>query len=243
MTTTPASPTTAPSATTASASGHTVPAPGPGGAATAMRVAAGIALVAGPALFALGMLTSPPQASMADADYIASLARDATRTQVSALFLHYANVALGLGLLAAPSLVRGVRGRIPAVVGALLGALGFVNVSGAILSDWWNLSAGRQLPMEQAVAVFQGMKTASLMPLWDATEMFALLGPVLVLVGLARAGVVGWWAIALLVGGVVALMAVPVSMFTLQAGLLLVGFSPFALIGLRLLQRARAGVA
>ena len=228
---------------------HVSPAPAtngpaaPAGAAKAMRIAAGIALVAGPALFALGMLTCPPQASMADADYIGSLARDATRTQVSALFLHYANVALGLGLLAAPSLVRGTRGRIPAVLGALLGALGFVNVSGEILSDWWNLSAGRQLPMEQAVAVFQGMKSASLMPFWDATEMFALLGPLLLLIGLARAGVVRYWLAAVLVAGVVALMSVPVSMFTLQAGLVLVGFSPFAVIGLRLLQRARAGVA
>jgi hypothetical protein len=38
-------------------------------------------------------------------------------------------------------------------------------------------------------------------------------------------------------------MAIPVSMFTLQAVAVLLGFSPFALIGLRLLQRARAGVA
>src|SRR5262245_45203073 len=54
-----------------------------------MRVAAGVALVAGPVLWSLGMLTSPPQDSMADADYIASLVRDTTMTQVSALFLHY----------------------------------------------------------------------------------------------------------------------------------------------------------
>ena len=47
---------------------------------------------------------------MADADYIASLARDMTMTQVSALFLHYGNLFIGLGILAAPSLVRGRRG-------------------------------------------------------------------------------------------------------------------------------------
>ncbi|MGN6522748.1 MAG: hypothetical protein ACTHMZ_06060, partial [Actinomycetes bacterium] len=75
-----------------------------------MRVAAGAALVAGPLLWALGMVTSPPQASMADADYIASLTRDTTMTQVSALFLHYGNLAIALGILAAPALVRGGRG-------------------------------------------------------------------------------------------------------------------------------------
>ena len=72
-----------------------------------LRVAGGAALVAGPILFSLGMLTCPPQASMADADYIGSLARDTTLTQVSALLLHYANLAIGLGLLATPALVRG----------------------------------------------------------------------------------------------------------------------------------------
>lgn len=212
-------------------------------AGTALRVAAGVALVAGPVLFSLGMFTVPPQASMADTDYVASLARDTTLTQVSALFLHYANIAMGLGLLAAPALVRGRRGRIPTVLGALLAVLGFVNVSGQILSDWWNMSAGRTVSAEQAVAIFDGVKGASLMPFWDATEAFSLLGPVLVFVGLARAGVLGWWTIPVFVGGVLGLMFIPIQMIVVVALGVLVGFSPIAFVGLRLLQRARAGVA
>ncbi len=202
-----------------------------------MRVAAGVALVAGPVLWSLGMLTSPPQDSMADADYIASLARDTTMTQVSALFLHYGNLAIALGILAAPSLVRGTRGRMAAVVGSILAALGFANVSGMVLSDWWNASTGTLLSSDQAVAVFRGFKEASLLPFWDATEMFSLIGPVLVLVGLARAGVFGWWTIALLVGGVAGLVLFGASAPVLVAAAVLVGFSPFALIGMRLLQR------
>jgi hypothetical protein len=189
------------------------------------------------------MFTVPPQASMADADYVASLARDTTLTQVSALFLHYANIAMGLGLLAAPTLVRGRRGRALTAVGAVLAALGFVNTSGQILSDWWNMSAGRVVGTEQAVAIFDGVKGASLMPFWDATEAFALLGPVLVFVGLARAGVLGWWTLPVFVGGVAALMFIPVQMVVVVALGVLVGFSPIAFVGLRLLQRARAGVA
>ena len=210
---------------------------------SALRVAAGVALVAGPVLFSLGMFTVPPQTSMADADYVASLARDTTLTQVSALFLHYANIAMGLGLLAAPALVRGRRGRIPTVLGALLAVIGFVNVSGQILSDWWNMSAGRTVSAEQAVAIFDGVKGASLMPFWDATEAFSLLGPVLVFVGLARAGVLGWWTIPVFVGGVVGLMFIPIQMIVVVALGVLVGFSPIAFVGIRLLQRARAGVA
>ncbi|MGW5240779.1 hypothetical protein ACWEOW_17755 [Monashia sp. NPDC004114] len=202
-----------------------------------MRVAAGVALVAGPVLWSLGMLTSPPQDSMADADYIASLTRDTTMTQVSALFLHYGNLAIALGILAAPTLVRGTRGRVVAVIGSILAAIGFANVSGMVLSDWWNASAGTVLSSEQAVAVFRGFKEASLLPFWDATELFSLLGPVLVLVGLARAGVLGWWSIGLLVGGVAGLMVFGAVSPVLVAGVVLVGFSPFALMGLRLLQR------
>lgn len=202
-----------------------------------MRVAAGAALLAGPVLWSLGMFTSPPSESMADADYIASLARDTTMTQVSALLLHYGNLAIALGIVAAPSLVRGLRGRIATVLGSLLSALGFANVSGMVLADWWNASTGTLLSSDQAVAVFRGVKEASLLPFWDATELFSLLGPVLVLAGLARAGVLGWWSIALLVGGVAGLMVFGASAPVLVAAIVLVGFAPFALIGVRLLQR------
>lgn len=209
----------------------------PRGLAHPMRVAAGAALVAGPVLWALGMFTSPEQASMADADYISSLTRDTTMTQVSALLLHYGNLVLGLGILAAPSLVRGVRGRILTVIGSLLAALGFVNVSGMVLSDWWNVSAGTLLSSDQAVAVFRGFKEGSLLTFWDGTEPFNLLGPVLVLIGLARAGVLGWWSILLLVGGVAGLMVFGATAPLVAAATVLVGFAPFALIGRRLLQR------
>jgi hypothetical protein len=204
-----------------------------------LPMVAGAALVAAPVLWSLGMFTSPPQDSMADADYIASLARDTTLTQVSALFLHYGNLAIALGILAAPALVRGARGAWAAVVGAILTSIGFANVSGLLLSDWFNASTGRLLTSEQAVAVFQGVKEASLFWLWDGTEPLSLVGPLVLLVGLARAGVLGWWSIALLVAGVVGIMVFAASAPVLIGAVVLVAFSPFALIGLRLLQRSR----
>lgn len=205
----------------------------------AMRLAGGLALVAGPLFFAAGMFTSPPQDSMADVDYIASLSRDVTMTQVSALFLHYANLLLGLGILAAPSLVRGARGLKLTVIGSLATALGMVNVSGMILSDWWNAAIGTLLPPDQAAEVFGFVKHESLFGLWNGTEMFSTLGTVLVLAGLARAGVLGWWTIALMIGGIAGLIVLGTGLPVLAAAALLVGFSPFALIGLRLVQRYR----
>jgi hypothetical protein len=205
----------------------------------AMVVAAGLALCAGPLLWAGGMVTSPPQESMADADYISSLTRDTTMTQVSALFLHYGNLVIALGILAGPSLVRGARGLRLAVAGALATALGFANVSGLVLSVWWNASAGTHLSSEQAVEVFRGFKTGSLLPFWDGTEPLSLIGPLLLLAGLARAGVLGWWTLALLVAGVAGLMVFGATSPLVAAAFVLVGFSPFALVGRRLLQRSR----
>jgi hypothetical protein len=204
-----------------------------------MRWAAARALMAGPLLWSAGMLTSPEQDSMADADYVSSLARDITQTEISALFLHYGNLLIGLGVLAAPALVRGRRGGLLTVVGSLLAAIGFTNVSGMILSDWWNAAIGTLLPVEQAAEVFAMFKASDLLWVWNGTELFSLLGPVLLLAGLARAGVLGWYTIGLLVGGVVALMTISPSMPQLTALWILVGFSPFALIGLRLVQRLR----
>ena len=135
-----------------------------------LRVAAGAALVAGPVLWAAGMWTSPPAAGTTDIDYVTSLGRDGTITQVSALFLHYGNLFIGLGVLAAASLVRGPKGSRLTVIGSLLTALGFTNVSGMLLSDWWNLSAAQNLPIEQAAKVFGGFKDSSLLFLGTASR-------------------------------------------------------------------------
>jgi hypothetical protein len=204
----------------------------------ALRIAAGAALVAGPVLWAAGMWTSPPASGTADIDYITSLGRDGTLTQVSALFLHYGNLFIGLGVLAAASLLRGPRGSRLTVIGALLTALGFTNVSGMLLSDWWNLSAAQNLPIDQAVKLFAGFKDSSLLPFWNGFEMASLLGTILLLVGLARAGVLAWWNLAIFVAGFAGLMFIPWDLPKLSALAVLVGFSPFAMIGVRLFQRA-----
>jgi hypothetical protein len=205
----------------------------------ALQAAAGVALVAAPLLWAAGMWTSPSAAGTTDTDYVTSLGVDATLTQVSALFLHYGNLFIGLGVLAAASLLRGRRGSWLTVVGAILTSLGFTNMSGMLLSDWWNLSAAHTLPVETAAKVFAGFKDSSLLFLWDGTEMLSLVGSVVLLAGLARAGVLGWWTIALMVAGTAGLMFIPWDLPHLSALAVLVGFSPFAMIGARLLGRVR----
>jgi hypothetical protein len=203
-----------------------------------LRIAAGAALVAGPVLWSAGMWTSPSASGTTDVDYITSLGRDGTLTQVSALFLHYGNLLIGLGVLAAASLVRGPRGSRLTVAGAILTALGFTSVSGMLLSDWWNLSAAQNLSIDQAAKVFGGFKDSSLLFLWDGLEVFSMIGTILLFVGLARAGVLAWWNLAVFVAGVAGLMFVPWDLPKVSAVVVLVGFAPFAMIGARLLKRA-----
>lgn len=210
---------------------------------TAMAVAGALALVTGPVAFVVGMFTSPDQDGESAADYVEALARDEVLTQVSALFLHYGNLLMALGFLAAPLLVRGRRGYGLTVAGALMSALAFANQSGALLSDWWIMHAGRMLEPAQAVAVSEATMASPLLMVWFGTELLCLVGPVVLLAGLARAGVMSWWMLPWLVGGVALGFTLGSTQPLLLAALLLVALAPLALIGVRLLQRVRAGVA
>jgi hypothetical protein len=203
---------------------------------------AGGALIAGSLLYVAGMATSPPADSMSNADYIASLARDSGQTALSALLLHYGNLALGLAWLAAPALVRGRKGRIPTVVGALMSAVGLVTVAGFVLFDFWTGGIGRELDADTAVGLFDTVNADPGLAVIGIVTVLGLVGPLVGYVGLARAGITGWW---LLVPAVAALVASASMAFQPLpfAAFALVGAVPPVVVGLRLLQRNRAEAA
>lgn len=202
--------------------------------------AGGASLLAGTALFFAGSVTAPPQDSDSTADYIASLARDPLLTQVSALLLHYGNLLIGLGVLVLPLLVRGRRGAVVTLTGALMTALGFLNTSGALLSDWWNMELGRQLPSAQAVSLAEGALGHPLLQVWFFTEILALLGVIVTLTGLARAGVLGWWAVPVPVICFAAAFMLPLNMPLLISAVVGAAFAPLAVAGLLALRRPAA---
>ena len=200
---------------------------------------AGGALIAGSLLYAAGLATSPPQASMAPADYVESLARDEGRTALSALLLHYGNIAMGLAWLAAPALVRGRRGRIGTIIGALMAALGLVTVAGNVLFDFWTGAIGRELDAGTALGLFETVSASPGVAIVGTVTLFGLLGPLVALGGLARAGVTSWWLLAPSVAALAASMALTFEPL-LYAGISLVGAVPLVLVGLRMVQRNRA---
>lgn len=202
------------------------------------RLAGGL-LIAGPALTFAGMLTSPSQDGPGTADYIESLTRDDTMTQVSAMFLHYSNMLTGVGLLVVPLLVRGARGRVLTLIGVLSAALTMLNISGALKDDWWRMELGNQVPMDVAVKISDAVDASALLSPWRDVAMLGFLGLLLLYIGLARAGVLGWWASGVYVVALVGMFTVPVSL-TLVYGLVFTAlFAPLAVVGVRAIRRAR----
>ncbi len=216
--------------------------PGPRTAGSLLLPIAGGALIAGSLLWAAGLAVSPPQDSNAAADYVAALGRDEGRTALSALLLHYGNIALGLGWLAAPALVRGRRGRIGAVVGALMTALGLVSVAGNVLFDFWVTAIDRDLPAGTAVPLFESVLASTGMSVVGTVTLLGLLGPFVVYAALARAGVTSWWLFAPAVAAFAASAAIAFSPLP-HAAFALVGAVPVVLVGLRMIQRNRAEAA
>ncbi|MET7397482.1 hypothetical protein ABZS66_28740 [Dactylosporangium sp. NPDC005572] len=201
--------------------------------------AAGIALVVGAVSFFAGLATSPPQAADDKAAYLQSLAADPFQTQLSALLLHYGNLLMGAGLLALPFLVRGRKGFALTAVGALLGALTLLEMSGALLSDWFHMEIGRNLPADQAVALSDKVLAHPAQQLAFSPGPLVSLALLLTFAGLARAGVLGWWTVPAIVAGYAGLLLLPYDTPILPA----VGTIPMLAVlvtaGLRTFARAR----
>ena len=211
-------------------------------AASLLVPIAGGALIAGSLLYVAGMATSPGAVSVEPADYIASLARDPGQTTLSAMLLHYGNMALALAWLAAPALVRGRKGRMGTIAGALLSAIGLVTVTGFVLYDYWTGAIGRLLDAGTALELFETVAADPGLISVGLLTLFGLVGPVIAYVGLARAGVTGWWLLVPAVGSLVGSAIVPFSPLT-HAGFALVGAIPVVLVGLRMIGRNRAEAA
>lgn len=153
---------------------------------------AGVALIAFPLLFSAGMVFSPPQTEPGEAGYIASLAADPAVSALSANLLHHAWVALALGVMGLILLV-GRRGRVWVSLTAVLVALGSIQMSGLLLSDWFLSAAGNVLTMDQALLLDATAKDASMMPWFLTAQIGTMLGLPLLSFGLARARIVSWW--------------------------------------------------
>ncbi|MCM3845703.1 hypothetical protein ND486_05760 [Pseudonocardia sp. DR1-2] len=209
-----------------------------------LRIAGGL-LVLTPLLVAGGFATSPPQASDSGSDYAASLGADPVITGISAAFLHYGWVALVFGAFAAVAMVRGRRGRGLTTVGAAATAFGAVQMSGLLLSDHYLASMSNRVGPDVAGAVLESLDAGvPWVQVWLLTgKVFGLLGPAVLMAGLARAGVIGWWAVpgwlamwflAPMLGSMVGVVA--------TAALTVLCGAPLVVLGVRMIRRGSPDV-
>lgn len=199
----------------------------------------GVALVASPLLTLGGNLTSPPQPDESSAGYIASLAVDPGISAVSAGLYHYGWIALAFGVLAAIGLVRGSRGRAWTATAAVTAAFGAMQFSGFLLADHYVAALG-SLPPDVGAGIFDTANGSIWTQFWLYSAMVtALLGVPLMLAGLARAGVIGWWAAPVYLAVWVVPAFLPAPWGALVAGL---ASAPLVVVGLRLIQRSNLTV-
>lgn len=214
----------------------TAPAPATDPVPRLLPTLGGVATLAGTALFLVGAAIAPTMGDGPSA-IAESMARHPT-AGVSALVLHYGNLVLAGGMLALPFLVRGRRGAVLAVVGALLAALSFGNTSGLLSTDFWQIGLAGRSP-EEVTALTDAVLGQAWMVPWTATAMLLPLALVLLFVGLARAGVLGWWTVPAVVIGTVLPAFVPPSIPGAFAIGALPAFAAIGVAGARLVARAR----
>jgi hypothetical protein len=199
----------------------------------------GGALPLGVAAFVGGIATSPIADGEDRAGYLESLARDPGLTQLSAVLLHYGNLLLGVGALALPLLVRGRKGWLPSLIGALMSALGLLSTSGALMTDWFHMEITRAVPIDTAVSISEKVLSSPLQQVCFGLDPLLVLGLPLMVFGLCRAGVLGWWTLASVVAGTVLLPFSPTSSNLVVAVAFVLIQLPLALAGIRLIARAR----
>lgn len=161
--------------------------------------AAAVVLPLGAVLAAVSTVFDPPSTEPEPRGMYVAYGADPAGADVAATILHYGFAALGIGMLLAGLAVATGRGRVLAWVGGALGALGFVNLSGSVVVDWFAAQESAMFGPDVAMQI--GARVEA-MPALTAGWMLPMvvgftLGPVLLAVGLARAGVVRWWTVAL----------------------------------------------
>lgn len=156
----------------------------------------GICFALHPMLFLAGAVTSPPQESNSAADYITSLGRDPWLSGLSANLFHYSWVLAVFAALTAIGLVRGRKGRVLTLVSGLGAAVGSLQMSGLLYSDWVNEALANNVSLTDAVAVFEHVMAAPSIGVWlMSAKVLAILGFPLLFAGLARAGVISWFLV------------------------------------------------
>jgi hypothetical protein len=121
-----------------------------------------------------------------------------------------------------------------------LSTFGAIQMSGMLLSDWFTGAMPNAVPLADAAKVFDTVAADPSLALWRLTGILCGVAMLpLLLAGLARAGVVGWWTVPVILLPFVAAAMLPAFV---GAAVALACYAPLVLVGVRLLRRSAADV-
>jgi hypothetical protein len=160
--------------------------------------AAAVLTPLGVAVAAASTPADPPSVGPEPRGMYVAYGADPAAVDVAAILLHQGALLMGVGMLLAGLALAG-RGRVLAGLGGALAALGFLDLSGSVAQDWFDAYLAAVLGPDRALALGQqaldapGFTLGWVLPLVIGTT----LGPLVLTAGLARAGLLGWWTLAL----------------------------------------------
>lgn len=226
---------------------HRVPETGapPGRTHRVPALLAAVTLPLGAALMGVSTFFDPPSREPEPRGMFVAYGADRAGADIAATILHYGMLLFGVGLLVAALAMATRRGRAVALVGGVLSAIGFANMSGMVLSDWYDAYLASAFGPDKAMEI---SNAASDMPALSAGWVIpafvgCALGPIVVALGLAYGRAVSWWALAF-PAAVVGLMVAgdALGSWAFQA-MLVVATAYGVVLGVQLLGRAEREAA
>ncbi|MEJ2871048.1 hypothetical protein WCD74_25010 [Actinomycetospora sp. OC33-EN08] len=160
---------------------------------------AAITLPSGAALALVSTSFDPPSREPEPRGMYVAYGADPAGADLAATILHYGFLLIGVGLLLAGVALASRRGRVVTILGGALGFLGFANLSGSVLEDWFDAQISAAYGPDAAMAIAEKALGMPVMTAgWQIPMVIGFaLGPVLLAVGLARGRVLPWWVVAL----------------------------------------------
>jgi len=177
------------------------------------RTALGLCLIAGPLVALIGGLVTPWEEGDTTAAYLTALAGSPARAQASAVLLYFGYLLMAIGIFGMIHLLR----HRAVVLGHLAGALaiwGWVSLPGLRSVDFYDLSLSAAADRQAAIAISDraaGYAGASVMGI---PVLLGIVGLLLLVVALWRAGFVpAWTPVVLFVGTAASLVGPPDAVF------------------------------
>lgn len=172
------------------------------------RTAFGLCLIVGPLLAFVGGLVTPWETADTTAAYLTALSENPARAQASAVLLYFGYLLMAVGVFGMMHLL----GRRAVVLGHVAGALavwGWVSLPGMLSVDFYDLSLAAHTDRGAAIGISDragGYAGAGVM---GVPVLLGILGLVLLVVALWRAGFVPPWVPAVLFVGSAASFVLP----------------------------------